>query len=96
MAKLDYAKYSKADVYWITFDTYDGERSLSQHGYVDEYPGEDRKGNLSLCGRFHGWDGGNDQNNAWEVANGEIMNNNCCKNCRRIFERLKFSKEEKS
>lgn len=87
MSKLDYSKYTQEDVCWVTLDAHDGERSLSQHGYVDEYPDEESKGNLSLCGRFHGWDGGNDRNNAKELGD-EPMSDHCCKTCRKIYNRL--------
>lgn len=85
--KLDYSKYTQKDVFWATLDNYDGSSSLSQHGYVDKYPGTEDKGNLSLCGRYHGWDGGNDRNNANEIG-GERMNEHCCKICRKIYNRL--------
>lgn len=87
--KLDYSKYTKEMVFWATLDNWDASSSLSQHGYVDTDPGTEDKGNLSLCGRYHGWDGGSTRNNAHEISNGESMSDHCCKICRKIFNRLK-------
>ena len=88
MSKLTYSNYTQADVHWTTLDNHDGSSSLGQHGYVDEYPGTDEKGNLSLCGRYWGWDGGENRNNAHEISKNEKMSDHCCKICRKIFNRL--------
>ncbi len=84
---LDYTKYSKEDVFFATLDSYDGERTLSQHGYVDRYIGTEQKGNLSLCGRYVGWDG-EDKNSAEEIWTDEHIKDSCCKICLKTFNRL--------
>lgn len=88
MSKLDYSQYTQEDVFWATLTNQDDTGSLSQHGYVDQYPGTEDKGNLSLCGRYSGWDGGGDSNNANELGINEPMSKHCCKICRKAFEKL--------
>jgi len=89
MEKIDYRKYTKGDVFWITFTNANDTSLLRQHAYVDTDPKTTDKGNISLCNRYHGWNGNEDADNASDLYRGELMDKHCCKICRKIFDKLK-------
>ena len=77
-------------VLFATLESFDGERILKQHGYIEVMRGawytDKYKGNKQLCNNKGGVHDGDKFVSMEEINSEEIDRNNCCKKCLRIYD----------
>ena len=77
-------------IFFATLESFDGERTLKQHGYTEAMRGawyaDKYKGNKQLCNKKGGVHDGDKFVSMDEINAEKIDRDKCCKKCLRIYD----------